>query len=75
VTTATKPRKARKPTPDQILAARQRANLTQAQAAAVVHSHPRLWRAWEAGDHRMHPAMFELFKLKTEGIVFHDGGG
>lgn len=53
------------PLPEEITAARARAGLTQAEAAAVVHSIPRSWQRWESGERSMHPAFFELFKIKT----------
>lgn len=54
------------PTPEEIKAARQAASLTQAQAGALVHTTVRTWQQWEAGDRAMHPAMWELFCLKTQ---------
>lgn len=53
------------PTPDEIFGVRINAKLTQQQAAEIVHSGLRTWQQWEAGDRRMHPALFELFLLKT----------
>lgn len=53
------------PKPEEILAARNAAGLTQTQAADLVHSTCRRWQEWEAGDYRMHPGLFELFQLKT----------
>lgn len=53
------------PPPEQILAARTAAGLTQTQAAELVHATCRRWQEWEAGDYRMHPGLFELFQLKT----------
>ena len=41
------------------------AGLTQQQAADVVYSGLRTWQQWEAGDRRMHPAIFDYFLLKT----------
>jgi len=55
----------RTPEPSEIIAARNNAGLTQSEAAALVHSNLRAWQRWEAGDTRMHPAIFELFRLKT----------
>lgn len=52
------------PTPDQIRSARIAAGLTQTQAAALIYSSLRSWQQWEAGDRRMHPGLFELFKIK-----------
>jgi len=36
----------------------------------VVHSTGRRWREWEAGDHRMPPASWELFLLRTQAVIF-----
>lgn len=51
--------------PDAIRAARMAAGLTQTEAGEVVHASLRTWQQWEAGDRKMHPGLFELFKLKT----------
>lgn len=53
------------PTPEEIRAARQAAGLTQTQAGALLHTTVRTWQQWEAGDRKMHPAFWELFRLKT----------
>lgn len=53
------------PDPAAIRAARDSAGLTQASAAALVYSTERAWQKWEAGDARMHPAVFELFCIKS----------
>lgn len=55
----------RNPVPTEILAARTAAGLTQTAAAELVHSTCRVWQQWEAGDRRMHPAFWELFRIKT----------
>jgi DNA-binding transcriptional regulator YiaG len=60
------------PTPAQIQTARDRAKLTQAQSAALVHSTARRWREWESGDHRMSAAVWELYKIKTTAVIFVD---
>lgn len=57
--------KAKKPAPEEILAARLAVGLTQTQAADLVHATCRRWQEWEAGDYRLHPGLFELFLLKT----------
>lgn len=59
------------PDPEQIKAAREAAGLTQADAAALVHSNIRSWQQWEAaentpGHRRMHPAFWELFLIKAD---------
>lgn len=53
------------PAPGEITATRQQAGLTQTQAAALLHTSLRAWQQWEHGDRRMHPAMWELFRIKT----------
>ena len=57
-------------TPEQVRAAREAAGITQAAAAALVHTSIRSWQQWEApvGDRnhrRMHPAFWELFSIKS----------
>jgi putative transcriptional regulator len=52
------------PSPDEIRAARAAAGLTQTQAAAVIYC---TLRAWQAGKRAMHPAFFELYRLKAAG--------
>lgn len=54
---------ARNPEAAAIRAARHAAGLTQKQAAASVYSTLRTWQAWEQGDRRMHPAIWQLFLL------------
>jgi putative transcriptional regulator len=58
------------PNPDRVREARLQAGLTQSEAASVVHSTGRRWREWEAGDHRMPPASWELFLLRTQAVIF-----
>jgi DNA-binding transcriptional regulator YiaG len=60
------------PPPDEIRAAREAAGLSCAQAAELVHCTRRAWYLWEAVDNAssrraMHPAVWELFRLKTCG--------
>lgn len=52
------------PTPDAIKKLRAHGKLTQSAAGGLVHTTCRVWQQWEAGDRRMHPAMWELFKIK-----------
>ncbi len=49
----------------EIRAAREAAGLSQSSAAALVYSGLRTWQQWEVGDRRMHPGLWELFRLKT----------
>ncbi|WP_270956516.1 helix-turn-helix domain-containing protein [Burkholderia pseudomallei] len=53
------------PKPDEIRALREDLGLTQAQAAAVVYSTLSAWQRWEQAERAMHPAMWELFRIKT----------
>lgn len=54
------------PTPEAIRAAREHTGMTQTEAGAVVYAPCRKWQRWEAGDAAMHPAFWELFRLKTD---------
>lgn len=54
------------PAPEEIRAKRETLGLSQTAAANVIYSTCRSWQQWEAGDRRMHPAMWELFNLKTK---------
>ena len=49
------------PTPTQVRAARNRAGLTQSRAAALVHVTLRNFQQWEAGERKMHQAIWERF--------------
>jgi DNA-binding transcriptional regulator YiaG len=63
------------PDPATIRRARERAGLTQTEAAALVHSTCRRWQQWEAErearaegrteNARMHPGLWELFRIKV----------
>jgi DNA-binding transcriptional regulator YiaG len=55
------------PTPSDIKKVRESAGLTQIQAAELIYSTRRTWQDWEAGINPMHPALWELFKLKVSG--------
>lgn len=54
------------PTPEQFLAARLAAGLTQEQAAAKLFSSVRAVQYWESGSRRIHPAIFAYFILITK---------
>lgn len=58
------------PEPIAVKKARMKAKHTQAEAASVVHSTARRWREWEAGDHKMPPAAWELYLLRTQAVIF-----
>jgi DNA-binding transcriptional regulator YiaG len=53
------------PSPDAIRAAREAAGLSQSSAAELIHSTLRTWQDWEAGKARMHPGLWELFRIKS----------
>ena len=54
-----------KPTPQDVLAARKAAGLTQEQAAQMLWSHNRAWRMYESGNRALSAPLWELFLLKT----------
>ena len=54
------------PLPAEIIATRKAAGLTQTEAASLVCGSLRAWQQWEAGDRRMHPGLWMLFRLRTE---------
>ena len=60
---------ARNPDPAEIRAAREAAELSQTAAAELIYSTLRTWQQWEAGDRRMHPALWELWNIKIGKIL------
>lgn len=52
------------PEPEEIKTARERAGLTQTQAAQLIYGTMRAWQEWEAGNRKMHPGLWELFNIK-----------
>ena len=50
---------------EQVRDARESAGLTQTEAATLIHSTMRAWQEWEAGNRRMHPGLWELFRSKV----------
>jgi putative transcriptional regulator len=52
------------PSPKEIITARQAAQLTQTEAGQLIHASLTAWQKWEAGERHMHPAFWELFKIK-----------
>jgi putative transcriptional regulator len=62
------------PTPAEVRAAREAAGLTQTAAATLIHSTMRAWQEWEAGNRRMHPGLWELFRLKTDAAALLSAG-
>ena len=57
----------RNPAPEHIIITREKAGLSQEKAAKIIYSSLRTWQHWEAGESRMHPGLWELFKIKIEG--------
>jgi putative transcriptional regulator len=55
------------PAPSEIKAARKAADLTQTEAAELVHSTLRSWQDWEYGKYPIHAGLWELFLIKTKG--------
>lgn len=53
------------PTAAQISAARERAGLSQQQAAELVHVDIRSWRRWELAERGINMAAWELFLLRS----------
>ena len=60
---------ARNPTPDELFGERFNARLTQTEAARLIPTSLRAWQQWEAGDRRMHPAFWELFRIKASRLA------
>jgi DNA-binding transcriptional regulator YiaG len=59
------------PSPEEVRATREAAGLSQTAAGALVHTTCRTWQQWEAGDRRMHPAFWELFRIKSSTLIAH----
>lgn len=65
------------PTPAQVRAAREAVQarlacgITDAQdwCADKLHTSRRAFQQWETGDRRMHPAFWELFRIKIGSIA------
>lgn len=57
------------PSPEAIREAREALGLTQTEAAALIYSGLRAWQEWEAGARRMHPAMWELWRMKAAALA------
>ena len=56
--------RAQSPSATDVRAARMAAGHTVDRAAALVHMDARSWRYYEAGQRGMHPAMWELYRIK-----------
>ncbi len=59
----------RDPLPSDIRAARERAGLTQTEAADLIHATMRSWQDWEAGVAKMRPYAFGYFLMSTGQIT------
>lgn len=57
------------PTPSEIIAQRKAAALTQTEAGELIYTAIRTWQQWEKGDRKMHPALWELFRIKAGQIA------
>ena len=55
----------RNPTPDEIIAARLSAGISQEFAANITHCYLNEWQKFEKGSAPMHPAIWELFQIKV----------
>lgn len=53
------------PTAEQVAKARERVNMTQAQAAALIYKKWRSWDRYEKGLRTMDPAYWELWQIKA----------
>ena len=53
------------PTATQVSAARERAGLSQQQAAELVHVDIRSWRRWELAERGVNMAAWEIFLLRS----------
>lgn len=54
------------PTGEMLKNLRTKSKLTQTNAAKLIHCSYRSWQQWEKGERKMHPAFWELFKLKVK---------
>ena len=59
---------ARHPEPEQIRALREQLEMTQTEAAAVAESSLRTWAAWEGGESKMHPAIWNWFQHEAKRL-------
>lgn len=62
------------PKPEHIIAKRIAHGLSEKQASDVIYSTEAAWKRWESGERPLHPAMWELFLLKTDGAMARQGG-
>ena len=64
-TSRSKPPAPPSPTPGEVKAARLEAGLSQPAAGALIYCSFRTWQEWESGKNIMHPALWELWRLKA----------
>ena len=57
------------PTAEQVRQARAESGLSQVEAARLIYCSERSWQQWEAGERKMHGAMWELFRIKARTLV------
>ena len=62
-------RQANTPEPGEVRTIRLSLGLSRPQAAAMVHATTHGWEDWEDGDRPMHPATWELFRLKVRALM------
>lgn len=53
------------PTPDEVAEARLAVRMTQTEAAALIYCTLRAWQDWESGARRMHPASWDLWRMRA----------
>jgi DNA-binding transcriptional regulator YiaG len=56
------------PKPDELREFRRVHGMSTKDAGELVHVSAIAWEQWEAGERRMHPAFFELARLKVRLI-------
>lgn len=59
----------RNPSPDEIRGAREDSGLSQRDAAKLIYCTERAWQDWESEARRMHPAFWELFRIKLRTLA------
>lgn len=59
------PAELKRPTPKQVLEARDAAGLTQTKAANLIGVTITAWQRWEAGERQMQGGLFDLFRQKV----------
>ena len=56
------------PAPSRIKREREHSGMTPKQAGDLVHVSAEMWKKWETGATRMHPAFWELYRIKLDRI-------